>query len=142
MAFRITAKRLLPYIAVASMTMALPSHAEVPYTVKDGTALDANSFQGYKMYRQWCARCHGSFGQGGPNAPDLSESLSNISYDEYIEVVKTGVISSRESTNTSNNRMPAWQRNPNVMRNIDNIYSYLKARADNAIGVVTPTLNR
>ena len=36
--------------------------------------------------------------------------------------------------------MPAQGRRQVVMRNIDGIYSYLRARADGAIGTVRPNL--
>lgn len=101
------------------------------YNVVDGNKLDSFSYEGFKLYRNWCARCHGTYGQGmvGPN---LAESLNVISKDEFIEVVtygKTGQIGS----------MPAWESNASVMNGMDNLYAYLKARADGAIGEVKPS---
>ncbi|MDH5357491.1 MAG: cytochrome c [Gammaproteobacteria bacterium] len=109
----------------------LPSYADdKPYTVTNGNELDADSYKGFKLYRNWCARCHGTYGQGmvGPN---LADSLNVISKDEYITTVtegKTGSIGS----------MPAWKSNPEVIKGMDQMYAYLKARADGAIGVVKP----
>lgn len=101
-----------------------------PYTVTNGNKLDADTYNGFKLYRNWCARCHGTYGQGlaGPN---LAESLNKISYEEFMNTVaegKTGQIG----------MMPAWQSNATVMQGRDKIYSYLKARADGAIGEVKP----
>ncbi|WP_366658784.1 cytochrome c [Methylophaga sp.] len=101
------------------------------YQVVDGNKLDEFSYEGFKLYRNWCARCHGTYGQGmvGPN---LAESLNVISKEQFVEVVthgKTGQIGS----------MPAWESNEAVMNGMDNLYAYLKARADGAIGEVKPT---
>lgn len=101
-----------------------------PYTVTNGNKLDADTYNGFKLYRNWCARCHGTYGQGlaGPN---LAESLNKITYEEFMKTVaegKTGRIG----------MMPAWQSNQSVMQGRDNIYSYLKARADGAIDAVKP----
>lgn len=123
------------------LTAALPSYADVPYTVTDGKALDSNSYQGYSVFRQWCARCHGTFGQGGPKAPDLSKSLATLSLEEFTETVSTGKVPLARQT-TKQGRMPAQGRREVVMKNIDNIYSYLKARSDGAIGKVRPKLGK
>lgn len=101
-----------------------------PYTVTNGNELDTASYNGFKLYRNFCARCHGTYGQGmvGPN---LAESLNAISKEEFFNTVehgKTGTIGS----------MPAWASNPKVMKGREDIYNYLKARADGAIGEVKP----
>lgn len=100
------------------------------YNVVDGNKLDAFSYEGFKLFRNWCARCHGTYGQGmvGPN---LAESLNVISKEQFVDTVthgKTGQIGS----------MPAWESNDSVMKGMDNLYAYLKARADGAIGEVKP----
>ncbi len=102
-----------------------------PYTVTDGQALDSATFNGYKLYRNWCARCHGSYAQGmvGPN---LADSLNVISKDEFIASVTHGKMGQI-------GMMPAWESNPQVMEGMDQIYAYLKARADGAIGEVKPS---
>lgn len=111
--------------------MSLPSYAdEQPYTVTNGNELDASSYNGFKLYRNWCARCHGTYGQGmvGPN---LADSLKIISKDQFFKTVeegKTGQIGS----------MPAWKANAQVMEGREHLYAYLKARSDGAIGEVKP----
>jgi len=100
------------------------------YSVVDGNKLDANSYAGFKLYRNWCARCHGTYGQGmvGPN---LAESLQIITEKEFFDTVehgKSGTIGS----------MPMWKKNPKVMAGRDQLYAYLMARSDGEIGVVKP----
>lgn len=124
-------KTLFKPAALALVLFSPAGFAEqAPYTVTNGHELDAGSYSGFKLYRNWCARCHGTYGQGmvGPN---LAESLNVISRDEFFSVVengKTGTIGS----------MPAWASNPKVMEGREQLYRYLKARADGAIGEVKP----
>ena len=115
----------------ALSAVSLPVLAEdKPYTVTDGTHLDANSYKGFKLYRNWCARCHGTYGQGMVG-PDLAESLNIISKEEFFSVVENG----KSGTIGS---MPNWKMNKKVMAGRDQLFSYLKARADGAIGVIKP----
>jgi mono/diheme cytochrome c family protein len=104
--------------------------AQVPYTVTEGNKLDAETYQGYLLYRNWCARCHGTFAQGlaGPN---LAKSLKQTSKDEFMQVLvkgKKGRIGI----------MPGFNDNPQVINGREQLYNYLRARADNAIGPVQP----
>ncbi|PCJ32593.1 MAG: cytochrome C [Gammaproteobacteria bacterium] len=100
------------------------------YSVVDGNYLDANSYTGFKLYRNWCARCHGTYAQGmvGPN---LAESLQVISEKEFFDTVGNGKSGSIGS-------MPAWKKNVKVMEGRDKLYAYLMARSEGAIGEVKP----
>jgi mono/diheme cytochrome c family protein len=104
--------------------------SDTPYEVHNERELDAESYNGFKLYRNWCARCHGTYGQGmvGPN---LADSLKIISEEEFYTTVKDG------KTGTIGS-MPAWSSNPKVMEGKTQIYRYLKARSDGAIGEVKP----
>lgn len=124
-------KILLQSAALALVLLSPASFAEdTPYTVTNDHELDAETYSGFKLYRNWCARCHGTYGQGmvGPN---LAESLTVISKDEFFSVVENG----KSGTIGS---MPAWASNPKVMEGREQLYRYLKARADGAIGEVKP----
>jgi methanol metabolism-related c-type cytochrome len=101
-----------------------------PYTVTDGK-VDFGTYNGYRRYEGYCLRCHGPDGAGSSYAPALVDSLKTMSYEDFIEVVVYGrkkVSASQQSV------MPAFGEAIDVMDNIDDIYSYLKARADGAIG--------
>jgi len=127
-------QKLIILASVTSLSFAafsLPSYADdAPYTVTNGNELDKDSYKGFKLYRNWCARCHGKYAQGmvGPN---LAESLSIISKEEFFNTVENG----KSGTIGS---MPAWKANPKVMKGRDQLYAYLKARADGKIGEVKP----
>jgi methanol metabolism-related c-type cytochrome len=101
-----------------------------PYTVVDGK-VDFGTYDGYRRYEAYCLRCHGPDGAGSSYAPALAESLKSLSYEQFLETVVYGrknVSASQQSV------MPAFGEAIDVMENIDDIYSYLKARADGVIG--------
>ncbi len=103
---------------------------ETPYQIRDGK-VDWYTFSGFRRYHAECHVCHGPDGLGSSFAPALLDSLKTMSRDDYMEIVVNG----RENVSTSvQNKMPAFGLNPNVMCFIDDIYAYLKARADGALG--------
>ena len=92
---------------------------------------DFGTYDGYRRYEAYCLRCHGPDGAGSSYAPALVDSLKNLKYEDFIEVVVYG----RKNVSTSQQSvMPAFGEAVDVMENIDDIYSYLKARADGAVG--------
>lgn len=103
---------------------------EKPYTVIDGK-VDFNTYNGYRRYHSHCHVCHGPDGLGSSYAPALVESIPRIGYERYIEVVMGGI----ENVNqTQQSVMPAFGDVDDVVNYIDDIYAYLKARADGAVG--------
>ena len=68
--------------------------------------------------------------------PPPGQLSQNLKYEDFIEVVVYG----RKNVSTSQQSvMPAFGEAVNVMENIDDIYSYLKARADGAVGRGRPS---
>lgn len=63
--------------------------------------------------------------------PNLADSLKVISKEEFFKTVAEGKAGSIGS-------MPAWKANPKVIAGRDQLYAYLLARSDGAIGVVKP----
>jgi methanol metabolism-related c-type cytochrome len=106
------------------------------YSIKpDGTA-DWYTYSGYVRYHSECHVCHGPNGDGSSYAPALKDSLKTLSYGDFLGVVAGG----RKNVNTANeNVMPAFGDNKNVMCVIDDIFVYLRARANDALGRVRPT---
>lgn len=102
------------------------------YTVTNGNEVDEQTFNGFRLHRNFCARCHGTFSEGmaGPN---LANSLNRISKDEFIDTVTNGKMGQI-------GMMPPWSHVPQVMEGLDALYAYLKARADGALGEVRPVL--
>lgn len=101
-----------------------------PYTVVDGK-VDFGTYNGYRRYHSHCHVCHGPDGLGSSYAPALIESIPQIGYDGYLEAVIYGI----ENVNQSQQSvMPAFGEVEDVVNYVDDIYSYLKARADGVIG--------
>jgi len=107
-----------------------PAQAQASYKVTEGNKLDSQTYRGYLLYRNWCARCHGTFAQGLA-APNLAKSLNQLSKDEFMQVLLKG-------KNGRNGLMPGFQDNPQIINGREQLYNYLRARADNAIGPVLP----
>jgi methanol metabolism-related c-type cytochrome len=100
----------------------------------DGT-VDWYTYSGYRRYHSECHVCHGPDGMGSTYAPALTNSVKTMSYGDFLAVVASG----RKNVNTAQeNVMPALGDNPNVACYMDDIYIYLRARGNDAIGRVRP----
>ncbi len=96
----------------------------------DGT-VDWYTYSGFRRYHSECHVCHGPDGMGSTYAPALKDSLKTMSYADFLEVVASG----RKNISTAQeNVMPAFGDNPNVSCYMDDIYVYLRARANDAVG--------
>ncbi len=115
----------------ARATDAAPAAPEKkPYTVKDGK-VDINTYHGYLYYGDQCMRCHGPDGAGSSYAPNLTQSLKVMTKEQ----VENTIINGRKHVDSSNDKvMPAFGTNEDVVENMDNIYNYLLARSDGALG--------
>jgi methanol metabolism-related c-type cytochrome len=100
----------------------------------DGT-VDWYAYSGYRRYHSECHVCHGPDGMGSSYAPALKESLKSLSYGEFLAVVAGG---RKNVSSSQENVMPAFGDNANVTCHLDDIYIYLRARANDAIGRVRP----
>jgi methanol metabolism-related c-type cytochrome len=88
------------------------------------------TFSGFRRYHSDCHVCHGPNGEGSSYAPALAQSLKTLSYSDFVAVVTNG----RKDVDAANDKvMPSFATNVNVMCFIDDIYVYLRARANNAI---------
>ncbi|MDY0885812.1 c-type cytochrome, methanol metabolism-related [Dongia soli] len=102
-----------------------------PYHIEADGTTDWPIFNGYRRYHSICHTCHGPDGLGSSFGPNLTESLKHMTKDQFMDVVVNG----RTNVSTSSEkRMPALGTDLNVMCYIDDIYAYLKARSDGAIG--------
>jgi methanol metabolism-related c-type cytochrome len=107
------------------------TNTDKPYKIaKDGT-VDWATFNGYRRFNSICETCHGFDGEGSSFGPRLVDSLKTMSHDQFVEVVASG----KQDVNAAQTlKMPALGTNPNVMCYLDDIYTYLRARADGALG--------
>ena len=105
------------------------------YKVQADGTVDWFTYSGYRRYHSECHVCHGPDGMGSTYAPALKDSLKTMSYGDFLAVVASG----RNNVSTSSeNVMPAFGTNPNVACYLDDLYVYLRARANEAWGRARP----
>jgi len=123
-------RRVLAALAVGGLAIAVGAAAQdaTParkfYQVVDGK-VDARTYNGFRRYHAGCNHCHGPDGVGSTFAPSLVDALPDI--EAFRRIVRDG-----KSDGTS--VMKGFASDPNVAPYIDDIYAYLQARADGALG--------
>jgi methanol metabolism-related c-type cytochrome len=101
----------------------------------DGT-VDWYTYSGYRRYHSECHVCHGPDGMGSTYAPGMMDTLKRMNYGDFLAIVANG----RQNVGpASGNVMPALGTNPNVACYMDDIYVYLRARANDALGRARPS---
>jgi methanol metabolism-related c-type cytochrome len=101
------------------------------YKVEPNGAVDWYTYSGYLRYNSICIVCHGPDGSGSSFAPALVDSLKNLSYGEFLATVAEG---KKDVTAAADYVMPAFGNNKNVTCFLDDIYIYLRARSNGAVG--------
>jgi methanol metabolism-related c-type cytochrome len=100
------------------------------YKVSEDGTVDWYTFSGFRRYHSDCHVCHGPNGEGSSYAPALASSLKTLSYVDFNNIVTNG----RKNVDAANDKvMPSFATNANVMCYLDDIYVYLRARANDAI---------
>lgn len=106
------------------------------YSVKEDGTVDWYTYSGYRRYHSECHVCHGPDGMGSTYAPAIVDSMKNLTYPEFTAIVIQGRTVTKAGG--ADSVMPALGTNRNVVCYLDDIYVYLRARADDAIGRVRP----
>ena len=106
-------------------------NTDTPYKISADGTVDWATYDGYRRFNSICETCHGFDGEGSSFGPRLVDSLKHISYDQFVTTVANG----KKDVNAAQTLvMPALGTDPNVMCYIDDIYTYLRARADGKLG--------
>jgi hypothetical protein len=109
---------------------------------------------GWRVYQQRCADCHGPAAGGGDGAPDLTERLRDIGPHRFVDLVlrrydwglppgsagapRETLVDEIVARRLGEMRMPAWQGEPVVSAHVMDLYAYLSARAQGALGPGRP----
>jgi methanol metabolism-related c-type cytochrome len=72
---------------------------------------------------------------GSTYAPALKDSLKTMTYGDFLGVVASG---RKNVSSSQENVMPAFGDNTNVACYMDDLYVYLRARANDAVGRARP----
>ena len=94
------------------------------YRIIDGK-VDARTYEGFRRYHASCSHCHGQDGLGSTFGASLVDGLPGS--EAFRRVVLDG-----KSTNSS--VMKGFAGDPNIAPYVDDIFAYLQARADGALG--------
>ena len=103
--------------------------------------MDFATYKGWRAYHAECHVCHGPDAMGSTYAPSLMVSLQEgLSYDDFFNVIMNGRGEAEGAQ--KGNVMPAFGANTNVAPHVEDMYRYVKARADGKIrrGVRLPKL--
>lgn len=144
--------------AAADKNMAGNEKEAAPYRVVDGK-VDKSTFVGWRAYHSTCHGCHGVDATGTSVAPNLVVAVGSMTAREFSTKVLTRYrivigfdeiagddqtalraaimeqVMRRESGELI---MPAWGDNPNIQPHVLDLYAYLRARADGALGTGRP----
>jgi methanol metabolism-related c-type cytochrome len=112
------------------LTSGAIAQEEKPYRVEDGR-VDRATYNGYRRYGNSCMQCHGPDGAGSSYAPSLVESLKHMTQEQFNDVVING---RQNVTQAVQNVMPPFGHVEDVALYLNDIYGYLKARSDGALG--------
>ena len=126
------------FFAVVSLALTLGLQAalaeDTPYTVVcEGGAckVDKPTYIGWRTYHSNCHVCHAQDAVGSTFAPSLVERLNEIDKERFLLVLNEGYTGQIGV-------MPGWKDNPNVNKRFEELYGYLKARADDVLSPGKP----
>lgn len=153
---------LLPLL-IAAMPLAVaagkqPAADAAPYRVVNGK-VDESTFLGWRAFHSACHACHGVDAVGTIIAPSLVERVKQLSAHDFTVKVLTSYRLVFPSSEVSGDDptavraefveevlrrergdliMPAWEGDQNVRPHVLDLYAYLRARADGALGPGKP----
>ena len=127
---------LLSICSVCVPAVAEDEDQPVPYTVEcaEGGApcmVDKSTYVGWRTYHGVCHVCHAQDAVGSSFAPNLLDRLQGVNKERFTDVVLNGFTGQIGV-------MPGWKDDPNVLPRVDDLWSFLKARSDGALGPGKP----
>lgn len=135
-----------------------PDPDALPYRVVDGK-VDESTFLGWRAFHSACHSCHGVDATGSDIAPNLVERIKQLSARDFSTKVLTsyrivlpaGEAAGDDATALRNEFveevlrrergelvMPAWETDQRIRPHLLDVYAYLRARADGALGPGKP----
>jgi hypothetical protein len=130
----------------------------LPYQITNGK-VDEATYRGWRAYHSACHACHGVDAVGTSVAPSLVERVRNLTGKQFTIKVITSyriVMGSSEVSGDDQTAvrerfaeeamraesgqllMPAWEKDPKIQPRVTDLYAYLRARADGALGPGEP----
>jgi len=100
------------------------------FNVKEDGTVDWLTYSGFRHYESECLVCHGPEGEGSPYAPALRDALTTLSYAEVYAIVARG---QHDTKIPAHETKHAFGDVKNVMCYLNDIYVYLRAKANDAV---------
>lgn len=98
----------------------------------ESCTVDKPTYVGWRTFAANCQVCHGGSGLGSTFAPNLLDRFNGtVDYARFLTVLENGYTGQVGA-------MPAWKSKRDVMSNADNLYRYLRARADGRLPAGRP----
>ena len=124
------------FALAAAEEQGAPASAETPYTVvcegeKPVCRVDRGTYKGWRTYHAVCHVCHAQDAVGSTFAPNLVDRLKGMDKERFMDVLLNGFTGEIGV-------MPGWKEDPNVLPRVDDLWAYLKARSDGALGLGKP----
>jgi hypothetical protein len=145
------------WVGISASQQHAPAQPEpLPYRIVDGK-VDEATYRGWEVFHSACHVCHGIDAKGTSVAPNLVERMRDLSERDFLAKVLTSyriVVPSGEAGGESSEAraqiidevmrrergelvMPAWDKTA-VRPHVLDLYAYLRARADGALGPGKP----
>lgn len=103
------------------------------YTVDEEGRVDEGVMMGYQVYTGSCMACHGPDGLGSSFAPSLLRAAERRTFDIFAQTIASG------RSLQPGLIMPSFAEDMRVMAHIVELWNYLGARSEGAVGRGRPT---
>src|SRR5437773_11943717 len=94
-----------------------------PAAAQSSSEIYKDVYNGWKWWHVYCYRCHGVNAIGGTLAPNLIDPNEKMPLADFLRIVRNG---------SSDKAMQAWDKLLDD-KQITQIYTYVRARADNVL---------
>jgi|SRR5690625_528657 len=130
----VCAVALLPHHVMAQDDDAeAEENSKFDYTVDEEGRVDEGVMMGYQVYTGSCMACHGPDGLGSSFAPSLIRAVERRTFEVFAQTIAGG------RSLQPGLVMPAFGEDMRVMAHVVEIWNYLGARAEGAVGRGRPT---
>ncbi|MFZ1607221.1 c-type cytochrome [Candidatus Aalborgicola defluviihabitans] len=153
----ITTTALTVALSLAACTSVEVQNTQAAKELKAETRVPGTAYNGWRVFQDKCAGCHGPAATGMGNAPNLVVRMRDVGPRQFVDLVlkrydwglgsmqanHAGVTWDTMVDDVMQNKqgsltMPAWEGEPRVTAHITDLYAYLSARAQGTQGPGRP----
>lgn len=153
-------RSLVGAVSLAALLAACAVHldnAEPARQLARESAPAGSAYEGWRLFNQRCAACHGKDVTPPAPMPDLLDRVAQmgprrfanlvlerydwsekVAEDEGYGPIPRMYLRQAPSGGTEVLQMPAWAKDPAVVGHVSDLYAYLSARAEGRLGTGSP----